>query len=121
MATSTISPNSAASCGEPALQPVEPVRLNNVSGLHRDGSNRTRDETSPDYSYFHLNAFRRIALICIAVFNDMVVVSSVRFSCFFSGFKIHPLTPRSRLVHRLFLGEVTPDIRYPRSRTTEVE
>jgi hypothetical protein len=89
--------------------------------LHRDGGNRTRDETSPNYSYFHLNAFLRIALICIAVFDDMVVVSSVWFSCFFSGFEMHPLTPRSRLVHRLFLGEVMPDIRYPRSRTTEVE
>jgi hypothetical protein len=60
--------------------------------LHPDGSNRTRDETGPDYSYFHLNAFLRIALICIAVFNDMVVVSLVWFSCFFSGFEMHPLT-----------------------------
>jgi len=60
--------------------------------LHRDGSNRTRDETGPDYSYFHLNAFLRIALICIAVFNDIVVVSSVLFSCFFSGFECILLT-----------------------------
>jgi hypothetical protein len=33
--------------------------------LHRDGSNRTPDETCPDYSYFHVNAFLGIALICI--------------------------------------------------------
>ena len=32
MATSTMSPNAAASCGEPALQPIVLVRLNNVSG-----------------------------------------------------------------------------------------
>jgi hypothetical protein len=43
--------------------------------LHRDGSNCTRDETCPDHSYFHVNAFLGIALICIGVFNDMVVVS----------------------------------------------
>jgi hypothetical protein len=33
--------------------------------LHRDGCNRTRDETCPDYSYFHVNVFLGIALICI--------------------------------------------------------
>src|SRR6266446_9887619 len=43
--------------------------------LHRDGSNRTRDETCPDYSYFHVKAFLGIALICIAIFNDLVVAS----------------------------------------------
>ena len=34
---------------------------------------------------------------------------------------MHPVDPRSRLVHRPFLGEVMPDIRYPGSRIAEVE
>jgi hypothetical protein len=76
--------------------------------FHRDGSNRTRDETGPDYSYFHLNAFLRIALICLAISNDLVFVSFGVGSCFWIRYASFNPTPR--LVHRLFLGEVMPDI-----------